>query len=87
MTTETWAIDASHSGIHFSVRHLVIAKVRGQFKPFSDATDLVPGLRAQPAPGHTPGHTFYVAESKGERDEFTVVGRAVAVADEFQNTL
>ena len=31
MTTERWQIDASHSGIHFSVRHLVIAKVRGQF--------------------------------------------------------
>lgn len=31
MAVERWAIDASHSGIHFSVRHLVIAKVRGQF--------------------------------------------------------
>jgi polyisoprenoid-binding protein YceI len=31
MATERWAIDSSHSSIHFSVRHLVIAKVRGQF--------------------------------------------------------
>ena len=31
MTTERWEIDASHSSIHFSVRHLMIAKVRGQF--------------------------------------------------------
>ncbi len=31
MATERWEIDSSHSGIHFSVRHLVIAKVRGQF--------------------------------------------------------
>ena len=31
MNTERWEIDSSHSGIHFSVRHLVIAKVRGQF--------------------------------------------------------
>ena len=31
MQTERWEIDSSHSGIHFSVRHLVIAKVRGQF--------------------------------------------------------
>lgn len=31
MTTEKWEIDSSHSGIHFSVRHMVIAKVRGQF--------------------------------------------------------
>ena len=31
MATERWEIDSSHSGIHFAVRHLVIAKVRGQF--------------------------------------------------------
>ena len=31
MKTERWEIDSSHSGVHFSVRHLVIAKVRGQF--------------------------------------------------------
>jgi len=31
MTTERWEIDSSHSSIHFSVRHLMIAKVRGQF--------------------------------------------------------
>jgi len=31
MVTERWEIDASHSGIHFSVRHLGLAKVRGQF--------------------------------------------------------
>lgn len=42
MTKETWAIDASHSGIHFSVRHLVIAKVRGQFSRWS-GTVTAPG--------------------------------------------
>ena len=31
MTTERWEIDSSHSGIQFTVRHLVIAKGRGQF--------------------------------------------------------
>jgi len=31
MAIERWEIDSSHSGIHFSVRHLVIAKVGGQF--------------------------------------------------------
>lgn len=29
--TQLWNIDPSHSGIHFSVRHMVISKVRGQF--------------------------------------------------------
>jgi polyisoprenoid-binding protein YceI len=41
MATERWEIDASHSGIHFSVRHLVIAKVRGQFSRWS-GTVVVP---------------------------------------------
>lgn len=42
MNTERWEIDSSHSGIHFSVRHLVIAKVRGQFSRWS-GTLQVPG--------------------------------------------
>ncbi len=37
MTTETWQIDSAHSGIHFAVRHLVIAKVRGQFSRWTGA--------------------------------------------------
>jgi polyisoprenoid-binding protein YceI len=41
MTTQRWEIDSSHSGIHFSVRHLVIAKVRGTFGRWS-GTVLVP---------------------------------------------
>lgn len=35
MATDKWEIDSSHSGIHFSVRHMVIAKVRGQFTRWS----------------------------------------------------
>lgn len=31
MTTQTWQIDSAHSGIYFSVKHLMIPKVRGQF--------------------------------------------------------
>jgi polyisoprenoid-binding protein YceI len=30
-----WAIDASHSQVGFSVPHLVVSKVKGQFKDFS----------------------------------------------------
>ena len=36
----TWNIDTSHSGIHFSVRHMVIAKVRGAFDRFSGVVEL-----------------------------------------------
>jgi polyisoprenoid-binding protein YceI len=35
MAIERWEIDSSHSGIHFSVRHMLIAKVRGQFARWS----------------------------------------------------
>jgi polyisoprenoid-binding protein YceI len=31
MTTRPWNIDSAHSGIHFSVRHMVISRVRGAF--------------------------------------------------------
>lgn len=34
-TAERWEIDASHSGVHFSVRHMVVAKVRGHFARWS----------------------------------------------------
>lgn len=38
----------------------------GKFKPFSGATELVPGIKAIPAPGHTPGHSMYRVESRGQ---------------------
>ena len=39
----------------------------GKLKVFEGSSDLVPGIRAQSAYGHTPGHTMYVVESKGEK--------------------
>jgi glyoxylase-like metal-dependent hydrolase (beta-lactamase superfamily II) len=39
----------------------------GQVKVFEGESALFPGVRAIPAPGHTPGHTFYTLESKGEK--------------------
>jgi polyisoprenoid-binding protein YceI len=42
MRTERWEIDSSHSSVHFAVRHLVIAKVRGSFVRWSGAV-LAPG--------------------------------------------
>jgi polyisoprenoid-binding protein YceI len=43
MNSERWEIDGSHSSIHFSVRHLVIAKVRGQFTRWNGAVDVPDG--------------------------------------------
>lgn len=36
-------------------------------KPFDGNTELVPGIRATSAYGHTPGHTTYVVESRGQK--------------------
>lgn len=35
MAAERWEIDSGHSGVHFSVRHMVVAKVRGKFTRWS----------------------------------------------------
>lgn len=37
LTTGTWAIDPVHSTVDFSVRHLMVSKVRGTFESFSGA--------------------------------------------------
>jgi glyoxylase-like metal-dependent hydrolase (beta-lactamase superfamily II) len=45
----------------------------GRFKPFdgqATGVEIVPGVKAFPAYGHTPGHTNYVAESKGQKMMF-----------------
>jgi glyoxylase-like metal-dependent hydrolase (beta-lactamase superfamily II) len=39
----------------------------GHFKPFDGDTELVPGVKAVAAHGHTPGHTVYQVESKGQK--------------------
>jgi len=39
----------------------------GKYKPFEGDAELVPGIRAVASSGHTPGHTFYVVESKGQK--------------------
>lgn len=39
----------------------------GKLKPFDGDTELIPGVRAVAARGHTPGHTVYMVESQGER--------------------
>ena len=38
----------------------------GRFKPFDGRTELIPGVYARPAYGHTAGHTVYEVGSEGE---------------------
>jgi polyisoprenoid-binding protein YceI len=40
MALQKWDIDPSHSGIHFTVRHMVIAKVHGRFTRFRGSIEL-----------------------------------------------
>jgi len=45
MGNTNWNIDAAHTGINFSVRHMVVSKVRGRFAKYTgtlqlDAEDL-----------------------------------------------
>lgn len=38
-----------------------------KLQPFDGNTELVPGVRASSSYGHTPGHTTYVVESRGQK--------------------
>lgn len=40
---QLWNIDTSHSGIHFSVRHMMFAKVRGRFASWRGSLQFPPG--------------------------------------------
>ncbi|MEO8183767.1 MAG: YceI family protein [Deltaproteobacteria bacterium] len=40
MNTNGWTLDTAHSGIAFSVRHMVVAKVRGRFASWSGNVEL-----------------------------------------------
>lgn len=39
----------------------------GKLKPFKGGEEIVPGIRAVPAYGHTPGHSYYAVESGGQK--------------------
>ena len=56
----------------------------GKFQPFNGDTQLVPGVRATSAYGHTPGHTTYLVESEGKK--LLLVGDLIHVgAVQFDN--
>ncbi|HLV67358.1 MAG TPA: YceI family protein [Polyangiaceae bacterium] len=40
MESKNWNLDLAHSAIHFTVRHMVFAKVRGRFGSFRGTLDL-----------------------------------------------
>jgi glyoxylase-like metal-dependent hydrolase (beta-lactamase superfamily II) len=50
----------------------------GKVRAFTGETQILPGIKAIPTSGHTPGHSFYLVESKGESMQF--IGDIVHVA-------
>jgi polyisoprenoid-binding protein YceI len=42
MTLTKWALDTAHSSVDFSVKHMMIAKVKGSFKEFSATIEADP---------------------------------------------
>ncbi|WP_288109196.1 MBL fold metallo-hydrolase [Limnobacter sp.] len=50
----------------------------GKLKPFDGVTEIVLGIKAIPTAGHTPGHTEYEVDSKGQK--FMVWGDLIHVA-------
>lgn len=74
------AADASHKAM-FTAGRAALAPylAAGKVKPMEKATEIFSGVRAIPAPGHTPGHRFYDIESKGAR--LRVIGDMIHVAE------
>jgi glyoxylase-like metal-dependent hydrolase (beta-lactamase superfamily II) len=50
----------------------------GKFKPFEGDVELAPGITARAGAGHTPGHTTYVVESRGQK--LVLIGDLIHVA-------
>lgn len=76
------APDAAKGGFKGAMMSTKPYQDAGRFKPFDGSVqggvELLPGVRAVPAYGHTPGHTVYVVESKGQK--FAVWGDLMHVA-------
>jgi len=52
--------------VNFRIARRTFDAYRAQLRTI-DAGDVLPGIVAVPLPGHTPGHTGYRVESRGER--------------------
>jgi glyoxylase-like metal-dependent hydrolase (beta-lactamase superfamily II) len=50
-----------------------------RLKAFDGKVELFPGISTLPVPGHTPGHTYYVVESKGQK--LVLLGDTVHAAE------
>ncbi|EAU69296.1 MBL fold metallo-hydrolase [Stigmatella aurantiaca] len=61
------ASDHHKPSFQHAVASLAPYVTAGKLKTFEGSTELAPGLRTLESLGHTPGHSFYVAESQGQK--------------------
>ena len=64
------AAQTQHSFFAAAESKLRPVQKMGKLKTFEYGQELFPGILPVPAIGHTPGHSFYVLESKGHKLEF-----------------
>lgn len=64
------AAAADHGGFDEAAASLKPYLDSGRVKTFDAPAQVVPGIRAEAARGHTPGHSLFVAESRGQRMMF-----------------
>jgi len=65
--TGTWTVDAAHSNVAFSVKHMGIANVRGKFKEFEGTLEMVEDLAACRAHGTV--NVASIDTDEAQRDE------------------
>jgi glyoxylase-like metal-dependent hydrolase (beta-lactamase superfamily II) len=71
---------ASHQSMFIQGRAALAPYIAaGKIKTFDGAVEPFPGIKTIPAPGHTPGHSFYEVESNGRR--FRVIGDTIHFAE------
>ncbi len=65
--TGTWSVDAAHSAVGFSVKHMGIATVRGEFNEFEGGLEIGEDLSSAKAYGAVKAHSVDTNES--QRDD------------------
>jgi len=67
-----WSDDANFAGADEMTRNFAaaaqaaLAAYGGALRPIADGADIAPGVTARHLPGHTPGHSGLVLDSRGE---------------------
>lgn len=75
LDADYWLNDANEKAAHDFLRPMFEGDkaslkpyiAAGRYAPFEGEQEIVPGIRAVPTPGHTPGHTSYEVQSQGKK--------------------